>query len=118
LPEFYSDMLVDALEYPNGPEEYAAMLVSASRKGDLDELIAFEALLMLGSPHAFDLDIDPFSIAKTQMLAQVWNNWGVELRRDPRFKEWVINLGYVDFWRKYGWPDRCRPTAPDDFECI
>ncbi len=118
LPEFYSDMLVDALEDPNGPEECAAMLVSASRKGDLDELIAFEALLILGSPHAFDLDIDPFSIAKTQILAQVWNNWGVELRRDPRFKEWVINLGYVDFWRKYGWPDRCRPTGPDDFECI
>ena len=118
LPEFYADMLVDALEDPNGPEECAMMLVSASRQGDLDELIAFESLLILGSPRAFDLDIDPFSIAKTQILAQVWNNWGVELRRDPRFKEWVVSLGYVDFWRKYGWPDRCRPTGPEDFECI
>ncbi len=118
LPAVYSDMLIDALEDPNGPEECANMLVVASRQGDLDELIAFEALLILGSPRAFDLGIDPYSIAKTQILAQVWNNWGVELRRDPRFKEWVEKLGYVDFWRKYGWPDRCRSTGPDDFECI
>jgi len=118
LPAVYADMLIDALEDPNGPEECARMLLSASRQGDLDELIAFEALLMLGSPRAFDLDIDPFSIAKTQILAQVWNNWGVQLRRDLRFKVWVEKLGYVDFWRKYGWPDRCRSTGPDDFECI
>ena len=72
----------------------------------------------LGSQRVFELGIDPFTIAKTQILAQVWNNWGVELRQDPRFKEWVKNLGYVDFWRKYGWPDRCRSTSPDDFECI
>ena len=118
LPAAYSDMLIDALEDPNGPEECAKMLVSASRQGDLDKLIAFEALLILGSPRAFDLGIDPYTIAKTQILAQVWNNWGVELRRDPRFKEWVTKLGYVDFWRKYGWPDRCRSTGPDDFECM
>lgn len=118
LPAVYSDRLIDALEDPNGREECAKMLVTASRQGDLDELIAFEALLILGSPHAFDLGIDPFSIARIQILAQVWNNWGVELRRDPRFKEWVAKLGYVDFWRKHGWPDRCRSTGPDDFECI
>ena len=118
LPKEYADMLVDALEDPNGPDECARMLVSASRQGKLDELIAFEALLILGSPRAFDLGIDPFSIARTQILAQVWNSWGVELRRDSRFKVWVENLGYVGFWRKYGWPDRCRPTGPDDFECI
>ena len=118
LPVVYADMLVDALEDPNGPDECARMLVSASRQDDLDELVAFEALLILGSPRAFELGIDPFTIAKTQILAQVWNNWGVELRQDPRFKEWVKNLGYVDFWRKYGWPDRCRSTSPDDFECI
>jgi len=110
--------LLQDVRDPNGPDECARMLVSASHQGDLDKLIAFEALLILGSPRAFDLGIDPFSIAKTQLLAQVWNNWGVELRRDPRFKEWVAKLGYVDFWRKHGWPDRCRSTGPDDFECI
>ena len=40
------------------------------------------------------------------------------LRRDPRFKTWVRDLGYDQYWREYGWPDRCRPTGLDDFECV
>ena len=118
LPAAYADMLIGGLEDPNGPDECAMMLVNATRQGELDELVGFEALLILGSPRAFDLGIDPFNLDKMQILSQVWNNWSVELRQDPRFKEWVKKLGYVDFWRKYGWPDRCRPTGPDDFECI
>lgn len=118
LPPVYADMLMDAFEDPNGRQAVADMLVAAASQGELAPLVSFEALLILGSPRAFDLDIDPFGIAKTQLLAQVWNSWGVELRQDPRFKQWVLKLGYVDFWRKNGWPDRCRPTGPDDFECI
>lgn len=91
--------------------------MNAATQGDLDELVSFEALLILGSPRAFELEIDPLSIAKTQILTQVWNNWGVALRQDPRFKAWLQQLGYAEFWRKYGWPDRCRPTSLDDFEC-
>ena len=118
LPAIYADMLIDSLENPEDAENCAGMLVNAAKQGDLDKLVSFEALLILGSPRAFDLDIDPNRVAKKQLLSQVWNPWGVELRRDPRFKEWAEKLGYVDFWRKYGWPDRCRSTAPDDFECI
>jgi TolB-like protein/DNA-binding winged helix-turn-helix (wHTH) protein len=118
LPAAYADMLIDALEKPQGVAECAKMIVSASRQRELDKLVAFEALLILGSPLAFELEIDPFKIYKLQILTQVWNNWGVELRRDVRFKEWVEKLNYVAFWRKYGWPDRCRPTGPSSFECI
>jgi tetratricopeptide (TPR) repeat protein len=117
LPAHYADMLIDALEDPNGPDECARMLVAAANNGEMDRLVSFEALLILGSPRAFDLNIDPLSINKTQILTQVWNNWGVELRKDPHFKEWLEQLGYVDFWRKYKWPDRCRPISLDDFEC-
>jgi TolB-like protein/DNA-binding winged helix-turn-helix (wHTH) protein len=119
LPAGYADSLVDALENPALAEEVALRFVSAVGNGDLDVSVAFESLLTLGSPHAFDLDIDlQNDIKKKQMHAQIWNNWAVALRRDPRFKEWVGALGYVDFWRKYGWPDRCKPTGSDDFECI
>jgi len=117
LPAYYADKLIDALEDPNGPDECARMIMNAATRGDLDELVSFEALLILGSPRAFELEIDPLSIAKTQILTQVWNNWGVALRQDPRFKAWLQQLGYAEFWRKYGWPDRCRPTSLDDFEC-
>ena len=119
LPASYADALVDALENPALAEELALRLLSAVGNGELHVSVAFESLLILGSPHVFDLDVDPHNdIEKKQLLAQIWNNWAVSMRRGSRFKEWVGALGYVDFWRKYGWPDRCKPVGQDDFECI
>jgi tetratricopeptide (TPR) repeat protein len=119
LPTVYADLLVDALEDPSQKETAARKFISAVAAGELTELVSFESLLMLGSPYAFDLGIDPLDdITRIQIHAQVWNNWSVAIRQDPRFKDWVGKLGYIDFWRKHGWPDRCRPTGPDDFECI
>lgn len=95
------------------------MIVTATETGELNKLVGFESLLILGSPAAFDLGVDPVAdFRNLQLHAQIWNNWAVEFRQDPRFKEWVTALGYVDFWRKNGWPDRCRPTGLTDFECI
>jgi hypothetical protein len=34
-----------------------------------------------------------------------------------RFKTLVQSMGLVDYWKKHGWPDRCRPKGEDDFEC-
>ena len=119
LPAVYADLLVDALEDPGLKEAAARKLMSAAETGELTKLVSFESLLILGSPHAFDLGIDPLSdITRTQIHAQLWNNWAVAVRQDPGFKAWVDKLGYADFWRKHGWPDRCRPTGPKDFECI
>ena len=119
LPAAFADLLIDALENPTLVEEAANKVISAVDSGELTNLVGFESLLILGSPRAFDIDIDPrSSIAKIQIHAQVWNNWAVAVRQDPRFKDWIGKLGYPDFWRKHGWPDRCRPTGADDFECI
>jgi tetratricopeptide (TPR) repeat protein len=118
LPAAYADIVIYVFENPQSRQECEKMIVSAASQEELDELVAFEALLILGSPRALELDIDPYKVYKLQILSQVWNNWGVELRQDARFKEWVEKLNYVGFWRKYGWPDRCRPTGPNSFECI
>jgi TolB-like protein/DNA-binding winged helix-turn-helix (wHTH) protein/Flp pilus assembly protein TadD len=119
LPAIYADWLIDALENPALSEEVAQKFISAVKQGDLAPCVSFESLLILGSPHAFDLKIDPLNdLTRIQIHAQIWNNWGVAIRQDPRFKDWVEKLGYAGFWRKNGWPDRCRPTGPDDFECI
>lgn len=41
-----------------------------------------------------------------------------EVRRDPRFKRIVRDIGWVDLWRKTGrWADACHPVGADDFEC-
>lgn len=119
MPAEYADILIDALEDPEKKSDVIRMIVAAVDAGELNNLIGFESLLILGSPSAFDLGVDPVTdIKNLQLHAQIWNNWSVEFRQDPRFKEWVAALGYVDFWRKHGWPDRCRPTGLTDFECI
>jgi adenylate cyclase len=40
-----------------------------------------------------------------------------EVRQLPRFKEFVKEIGLVDYWKEYGWPDLCHPTGDDDFVC-
>jgi len=119
MPAVYADLVIDALENPSNKKEAVEILIAAAETGELDKLVSFESLLILGSPGAFELGIDPLRDVKNlQLHAQIWNNWAVEFRRDPRFKDWVRALGYVEFWRKNGWPDRCRPTGLNDFECI
>ena len=39
------------------------------------------------------------------------------IRKTGRFKNFVRNAGYVDYWRANGWPDLCRPMGTDDFAC-
>jgi TolB-like protein len=39
------------------------------------------------------------------------------VRQQPRFKEFVREIGLVDYWKEYGWPDLCRPVGDDDFVC-
>jgi hypothetical protein len=115
----FAELLVDALENADSKDSVAEKFVLAANNGELDKVVSFEALLMLDSPRAYDLGIDPITdIGNLHIHAQIWNNWAVEFRRDPRFKEWVNKLGYPEFWRKHKWPDRCRPTGLDGFECI
>ncbi len=40
-----------------------------------------------------------------------------EVRQLPEFKDFVTDIGLVDFWMATGWPDTCRPTG-GDFECL
>lgn len=119
LPADYADHLVSAFEDPLRREAIEQKFVDAARSGELDPLLVFEVLMMMGSPRAFDLEVDVSGTAFAhRMPEEIWSNWGVELRRDPRFKAWIRNLGYDQYWREFGWPDRCKPTGRDDFECV
>mgnify|MGYP006278861667 CR=1 FL=1 len=119
LPDAYADLLVEAFADPPRRLAVEQAFLDGVREGSLPPLVAFEALLVMGSPRAFDLEADlSGSWFEHRLPEAVWHNWGVELRRDPRFKRWVRSLGYDQHWRKYGWPDRCRPTGLNDFECV
>ena len=44
----------------------------------------------------------------------MWNFWRSDMapfRQDPRFAALVTELGMVDYWRAYGWPDVCQPAG-------
>ena len=48
----------------------------------------------------------------------IWFPIYKSVRRDPRFKKLLRDLGLVDYWRTSGkWGDYCKPVGADDFEC-
>jgi adenylate cyclase len=50
-------------------------------------------------------------------LFKIWFPVMREVRQLPRFKELIREIGLVDYWKEFGWPDLCRPVGDDDFEC-
>ena len=51
------------------------------------------------------------------MINGIWFPVMKEVRQLPRFKELVREIGLIDYWKEYGWPDLCHPVADDDFVC-
>jgi len=39
------------------------------------------------------------------------------MRQTTAFREALDNLGLLDWYREYGWPDYCHPLGEDDFKC-
>ncbi len=39
------------------------------------------------------------------------------MRQTGIFREALANIGLLDFYREYGWPDLCHPTDQGDFKC-
>jgi len=51
-------------------------------------------------------------------VTRLWMPYFSDMRRLQGFKDLVTELNMVDFWRKYGWADFCRPLKGGDFECF
>jgi hypothetical protein len=62
-------------------------------------------------------------IASGETLSVAWRIGGVWRLiaqgegSNPKLKALLRNAGLVDYWKKHGWPDRCRAKGEDDFEC-
>jgi TolB-like protein/DNA-binding winged helix-turn-helix (wHTH) protein len=50
-------------------------------------------------------------------MVYVWLPQLAQMRRLPEFKAYLREIGMVDYWKEYGWPDICRELNEDDFEC-
>jgi len=72
---------------------------------------------LLGDP-AFALSAIRASVTmRGGNLSIVWQPQFAAARRLPEFKALLHDLGVVDYWRKYGWPNMCRPLGAEDFTC-
>jgi hypothetical protein len=72
----------------------------------------------LGDPE-FALDAIAYEARLTTLrYGSLWHPVMAEVRKLPGFKQLVIDVNLVEYWRHYGWPDHCRPAGAEDFECF
>ena len=78
--------------------------------------IAFWASLFGASDVALSCLRAAFVELRWYPVFAVWLAPLKDVRKDPRFKDIVRDLGLVDYWRKSGkWGDFARPAGDDDF---
>jgi adenylate cyclase len=53
----------------------------------------------------------------SETISYVWVPIMKEVRKTPRFKKFVKEIGLVDYWNKFGWPDICHKLDNGDFVC-
>ena len=56
------------------------------------------------------------NLKRFDYLWVIWRSDMAAFRQDPRFADLMAELGLVDYWREYGWPDDCQP-AGDSLIC-
>lgn len=80
-------------------------------------------LLQLGEPaRSFDAFEQGKSGLSDAYLNFLWHPeaWSRKARQDPAFQGFAKRIGMVDYWKKFGWPDLCKPApaaGPDAFAC-
>ena len=56
-----------------------------------------------------------FSVSNI-LLQRIWSDlpWAKSFRTHPRFPEFARQIGLVDAWQHYGWPDKVSPASEPD----
>jgi adenylate cyclase len=109
------------VKYIESPEEGLAEL---RRLYSSDENISIQDVtnITFGTAYLGDPEFALNTIEKrvsitAGYLMNCWYPVMKEVRQLPRFKEFMREIGLVDYWKEFGWPDLCRPIGDDDFVC-
>jgi tetratricopeptide (TPR) repeat protein len=110
----YVDALADPARRPQVVRELQA--IDPQLKPQAELLMAY---LELGQPGlAFQvmnesLDRDRLAWLHSWDMMHAWAPENAALRNDPRFARVAERIGFIDYWKQYGYPDGCRAGSGD-----
>jgi hypothetical protein len=116
----YSDPINDAAkEHLESPKKGLTDLHRLYAENDITcwELVSISMWAAYFGDPEFALDAMEKGTKINFALYQIWYPVMHEVRQLPRFKEFVKEIGLVDYWNEFGWPDLCHPVGDDDFVC-
>ena len=109
-----ADMLATLAPY--GPPGIARFAVQAMSRDVDGSLATIQGTLDPASLRKADGSGGPVRSSGGEGIGSVlradwWMPESATTRRDPRFAAIMSDIGLVAFWREFGWPDKCQPTA-------
>ena len=97
---------------------YRQIYVNMGDKVPIASLMGISMLAAYFDDPDFAMElIEKVGIQRVDAISNLWYPVMKEVRQLPRFKEFVKEIGLVDYWNEFGWPDLCRPVGDDDFKC-
>jgi len=117
----YSDPIYNsAKKYLDSPEK----ALSELRQLYADKDISFFDLREISMWAAYfgdpEFSMDAMEKGNNMINISIASSWWPvmhEVRQLPRFKKFIREIGLVDYWNKFGWPDICHKLDNGDFEC-
>jgi TolB-like protein/tetratricopeptide (TPR) repeat protein len=118
VPPDFVPVLIEAVRNPDQIPAALEILNAIAREHPRLEGLAYSFLYDFADPSPVFDAIDEM-IERGDGLYAFWRMWEPQfthLRNHPRFREIAKRVGFLDYWRQFGWPDQCRPDN-DDFSC-
>jgi adenylate cyclase len=117
----YSDLILDVIK--DNIESPQKGLTELHRYAN-DNSLSGDSLnwLILGAAYFSDSNFAMESVEKalrsnTLDVSYLWYPVMHDVRQLPRFKKLIKEIGLVDYWNKFGWPDMCHKLDNGDFAC-
>jgi TolB-like protein len=97
----------------------AVSVISNSLTGDTGLLTIFSTIDRPDiSQELFRIGLPDILEGPNQSLMSVfWTPEKSSLRQEADVRQALLDLGLLEYWQLFGWPDVCRPVGLDDFAC-
>ena len=126
-PELASDWLDRVIQYQQ-PGAMGVHTAMRDRFGDADAALrwlreGFKAqsisdyYVIVWASYYGDYDLVLQAMRRTPDLWAFWTPLTQAVRTTPEFKQVLVDIGLVEYYRERGWNDFCRPLGESDFEC-